>query len=96
MGYDPRLARTPTHVMCCICFDFNEPSNCFVDADGTKWDVCAKGNCARQAGLVPMTREEAIALLRKFAAHRKSCHCFICRRLTLDERAALATEGISR
>jgi hypothetical protein len=51
MGYDQRLARTKTHVMCCICFEFRLPKDLYVDANGSKWDVCAAGPCAQQAGL---------------------------------------------
>lgn len=49
-----RLSRPPDgRIMCCICFEYRQPYELFVDAEGSKWDVCAAGPCAWQAGLSP-------------------------------------------
>jgi hypothetical protein len=39
-------------LICCICFETLTPQQCFVDADGQKWDLCgsAEKSCAEQAG----------------------------------------------
>lgn len=41
------------------------------------------------------SREEQLhALLVKFGRHRESCHCFICRNLSSEERQFLKDESI--
>ena len=37
-------------IMCCICFEELEPTECVVDKWGTKWDACP-GQCALDAGI---------------------------------------------
>jgi hypothetical protein len=39
-------------LFCCICFSSLTPGDCATDSKGQKWDVCADGDCAQQAGLV--------------------------------------------
>ena len=46
MGYTAR----DWPLMCCICFEGLTPEQCFVDNEGTKWDICP-GQCAIDAGM---------------------------------------------
>lgn len=50
---DPSLTRTSDgRLMCCICFKWLWPQECFLDANGDTWDICGTGPCAEQAGYV--------------------------------------------
>ena len=39
--------------MCCICFANRGENELFVDAEGTKWDLCSEAinDCAAKAGM---------------------------------------------
>lgn len=37
-------------VMCCICFEYRQPTDLYIDWFGATWDLCLTGTCARQAG----------------------------------------------
>lgn len=41
---------TPTHAMCCICFEWFTHDNLWVDEDGQKWDVCIDCGVKEQHG----------------------------------------------
>ena len=42
----------PGIVRCCICFEARPVAELLLDkTTGQRWDICAAGNCARQAGL---------------------------------------------
>lgn len=44
----------------------------------------------------PVMEPELERVLRKFANHRESCGCFICRTLTDAERQLLVDTGVLR
>lgn len=47
-----RLSRPPDgRIMCCICFYYMQPDECWVDADGQGWDLHPA--CVGQARGVP-------------------------------------------
>lgn len=47
-----------THQMCCICFVMMPVADCYVDAEGQKWDLCPP--CAHVEAYFDTEQEKTI------------------------------------